>query len=59
MTDLDANVACLCETWFTNDKGKFTYTIEESGFEIYHDFRPKRGGGVAITYKKNFFDNKR
>ena len=24
--DLDAGVACVCETWFTNDKGKFSHT---------------------------------
>ena len=53
INDLDVGVACICETWFTNDKGKFSHTIKENGYELYHDFRPKRGGGVAIIYKKD------
>ena len=56
MKDLDASLAS--ETWFTNDKGKFSHTIKEKGFELYHDFRPKRGGEVAIIYKNDLLITK-
>ena len=51
----DANVglACVCETWFDSKDGKFTKMIRDYGYEPYHAFREgKRGGGVAVLYKK-------
>ena len=52
--DHDISIACLCETWFDSQKGKFTARIKEAGFEIVHANRDdRRGGGVAILYKKS------
>ena len=52
--DNDIGISCLCETWFDSQKGKFTARIKEAGFEIVHANRDdRRGGGVAILYKKS------
>ena len=26
--DLNIGIACICETWFTSEKGKFCHTIK-------------------------------
>ena len=51
-------LACICETWFTNDKGKFSHTNKGRGFELYHNYRPKRGGEVAIIFKNDLLITK-
>ena len=51
--DNEIQVACVCETWFDAKNGKFTTSIKDAGFEIFHGHREeKRGGGTAIIYKK-------
>ena len=52
MEDNDISVACLSETWFDAQKGKFTARIKEAGYQIDHANRDgKRGGGVAMIHK--------
>ena len=52
--DLNISIACITETWFDREKGKFSKTIKDAGFKLNHAFRKdKRGGGCAILYKKN------
>ena len=54
LEDKKIQIACICETWFDSEKGKFTTAIKEAGYEIAHGFREnKRGGGAAILYHKN------
>ena len=36
LEDNDIQVACLCETWFDQQIGTFTATINAAGFEIKH-----------------------
>ena len=53
MDDHKIGIACLCETWFDAEKGRFTARIQEAGYEITHAYREdKRGGGAAILYQK-------
>ena len=52
--DNNIMIACLCETWFDSQNGKFTAKMKEAEFEILHANRGgKRGGGVAVVYKKS------
>ena len=52
--DVGVDVACVCETWFDAKNGKFSKVIRECGFKLHHAYRVgKRGGGVAIIYKKD------
>ena len=51
--DNDINVACITESWFDAENGKFTAMIKEAGFEIVHAQRDgKRGGGTAIMFRR-------
>ena len=51
--DQNIDIACICATWFNSKEGTFTSKIKETGYEIIHANREnKRGGGVAIIYKK-------
>ena len=51
--DSDVDIACICETWFDSQEGKFTAVIKEAGYDIKHANREKkRGGGVALIYKR-------
>ena len=50
--DNDIKIACICETWFDREYGKFTTAIKEAGFKVRHGFRDEKGGGgVAIIYR--------
>ena len=52
--DNDIMIACLCETWFDSQNGKFTAKMKEADFDILHANREgRRGGGVAVVYKKS------
>ena len=52
--DNEIHIGCITETWFDAQKGKFTATIKESGYNLFHSNREdKRGGGTAILYKNN------
>ena len=53
LQDNDIMIACISETWFDSNNGKFTATIKNAAFDIIHAYREKkRGGGSAIIYKK-------
>ena len=52
--DNQVHIACITETWFDTQKGKFTAAIKEAGYQIVHAHREdKRGGGTAVIYKNN------
>ena len=51
--DLNVGIACICESWFDSKTGVFSKMIRDAGYELHHAHREsKRGGGVAILYKK-------
>ena len=53
--DNNITIACVTESWFDSKNGTFSQTIKRYGYELHHSFREgKRGGGVAILYKKQF-----
>ena len=50
--DNNIHIGCVTETWFDSQKGKFTATIKEAGYNIFHSHREdKKGGGTAIIYQ--------
>ena len=52
--DNDISIACVTESWFDSENGTFSQIIKQCGYELHHAFREgKRGGGVAILYKKH------
>lgn len=53
LLDNHADVVCITETWLSNENSVTTYAIKESGYEIDHVYRNKRGGGVAILWKSH------
>ena len=54
LEDNQIQIACITETWFDSNKGIFTSTIKEEGYNIIHSHRDnKRGGGTAVIYKEN------
>lgn len=53
LSDNHVEVACVTETWLSDESGVTTYAIKESGYEIDHTYRSKRGGGVAILWKSH------
>ena len=50
--DNQVGVACVTETWFSDESNVNTFAIKEAGYEIEHAYRSKRGGGVAIIWNK-------
>ena len=53
LEDMKISIACISETWFDTKSGKFSKSIKEAGYELYHAYREgKRDGGVAILYMK-------
>ena len=59
LIDMQIDIACICETWFTSDSGAFSATIKEAGFDVKHAHRGgKLGGGVAIIFKHGLFVKK-
>ena len=54
LNDQKISIACICETWFDAQKGTFTKTIKDAGYDLIHANREdKRGGGVAIMFNKS------
>ena len=53
LSDNQVQVACITETWFSDESNVTTSTIKEAGYDIEHAYRSKRGGGAAIIWKKN------
>ena len=52
--DKNVSIGCITETWFDSLNGTFSQIIKRCGYELHHSFREgKRGGGVAILYKKH------
>ena len=51
--DNETSIAVITETWFDSKNGTFSQIIKQCGYELHHAYREgKRGGGVAIMYKK-------
>ena len=52
LEDQNFQIACITETWFDSQNGKFTAAIKNAGFKLIHSYREdKRGGGTAIMYR--------
>ena len=53
LSDNQVAIACISETWFSEEGNITTFAIKEAGYEIDHTYRSKRGCGVAILWKSN------
>ena len=51
LIDNDVDIACISETWLSDESSMVTFKIKESGYMIDHAYRSKCGGGVAILWK--------
>ena len=51
MEDNQIDIACITETWFSDEGNITTFAIKEAGYEIEHTYRDKRGAGVCIIWK--------
>jgi hypothetical protein len=48
--DNNVDLACVSETWFSSQSNTTTSILRNSGYNIVHNFREKRGGGVGIIW---------
>ena len=54
LADRNVCIACVTESWFDVKNGVFSRLITDAGYKLHHAYRTdKRGGGVAIIYKKH------
>ena len=53
LSDNDIDIACISETWLSEEKSQITAIIKQHGFQIKHIYREKRGAGVAIIWKNS------
>ena len=54
LNDQNISLACICETWFDGQKGRFTKTIKDAGYDLIHaNKEDQRGGGVAILFSQS------
>ena len=55
VTDFDADVLFLSETWLKSKKNNITAMFDEYGYKLHHNIRKERkkeaGGGVGILVK--------
>ena len=52
LEDNDIDVACVTETWMTEQKNHVTSLLSEAGYHIVHWNREvQKGGGIAIIYR--------
>ena len=51
LEDNQIDIACITETWFSDEGNITTFAIKEAGYEIEHTYRDKRGAGVCIIWK--------
>ena len=55
LDDKDISIACVTESWFDTKVGVFSHKIKEHGYLLHHAYREdKRGGGVAVMFKRQF-----
>jgi hypothetical protein len=56
VTDINADVMFLSETWLRSRRSNITATVEEFGYKLHHSIRKNRaketGGGVGVLVKK-------
>ena len=58
LQDESIDIACVSETWLTDNTNCTTALIKSYGFNIIHNFRADgRGGGTAIVCKVNLISN--
>ena len=50
MVDNDISISLITETWFSSISNPTTAIIKNSGFDIIHCYREKRGAGVAVIW---------
>ena len=54
LTSNDIDLATITETWLTAERDFVTAAIKDYGYELLNMYRSdRRGGGVAIVYKKS------
>ena len=53
LLDNNIGIACISETWLSSQSNSITSIIRNSGFDILHNYREKRGAGVAIIWNTN------
>ena len=58
LTDFDTDVCFLTETWLRKGDTSKVAEIKDLEYELFHQSRPGRGGGVAIAFKKTTFSKK-
>ena len=57
MSDKDIDIACISETWLSQETSTITAIIKQSGYQINHVFREKVGAGIAIIWKNDLEKN--
>ena len=50
LVDNNIDIAFISETWLSSMTNLTTSLLKKYGFNISHNFREKRGGGVAIIW---------
>ena len=48
------NVCCITETWLSENEKSILVEFKNMGFQLYHQPRIKRGGGVGLIVKSDF-----
>ena len=51
--DSKIDLACISETWFSDQSNTTTSVIKSAGYNIAHVFREKRGAGVGIIWNNS------
>ena len=58
LQDNNIDIACISETWLTENSNCTTALIKSYGFNIIHTFRSiGRGGGTAIIHRFNLISS--
>ena len=53
LSDEETDIACIQETWLSQEHSATTGIIKQAGYDITHVYRDKRGAGVAVLHKHN------
>ena len=53
LADNSIDLAFISETWLSSLSNSTTFIVKTSGYNIAHNFREKRGGGVGIIWSNH------
>ena len=59
LLDRDIDICLLSETWLRKGDTSKLSEIKDFGYNLHHQSRPGRGGGVAVAYKRSLDVSKR